>query len=260
MSQEPSAEQQSDSDVAENPQVARISNVALRERVYSELGNAIRGGRFASGEVVTIRGLADMLGTSTMPVREAVSRLVTERALELLPSRSLRVTPISLQRLDELTDLRMTVEGRAAALAAQRMTPAEFAAVRRANERYMQAIEAGDLKLALAVNEEMHFCIYRAAGSSLLLSVIEGLWLQSGPFLAAVMKAMADNPGTLPNRGSVHHFEIIAAISDRDMEGARKALSDDIEDAATWYKQTIFPSESSQDEGAEDASLQHVAK
>lgn len=239
-----------DADEADAPRVAKLSNMALRERVYAELGNAIRAGRFASGEVVTIRGLADILGTSTMPVREAVSRLVTEHALELLPNRSLRVTPISLARLDELTDLRMTVEGRAAALAARRMTQTEFSALRQANERYLQALEGGNLKLALAVNEEMHFGLYRAAGSALMLSVIEGLWLQSGPFIAAVMKAMADNPGTLPTRGAAHHFDIIAAIADRDMEGARKAVSDDIGEAAAWYRQTIFPDQPAADADA----------
>lgn len=223
------------------PRVERLSSTALRERAYVQLAEAIRAGRFEPGEQLTIRGLAEMLGTSTMPVREAVSRLTSERALEMLPTGRMRVPVLTLERLEELTEVRATLEGRAAALACQRMTPVKFAAIRTANERYVRAIEADDLRAAVRANEEMHFELYRATGSSLMLSLIEGLWLQSGPYLAAVMKAMSDKePATLPEKGSVHHFQLLAALSKGDGEAAGAALSDDIRDTAEWYRKAIF--------------------
>lgn len=222
------------------PAVSKLSNVALRERVYEELANALRAGRFAPATMVTIRGLAEMLGTSTMPVREAVSRLVTERALEMLPNRTLRVPTISPEMLDELIDTRATVEGRAAALAAQRMTPGEFSRIKAANEAYGHALDAGDIAAAVAANEQLHFAIYRAARAGLLLSIIETLWLQSGPYLASVMKKMHVAADSLHDRGVMHHFNILAALAKRDPEAASAAVQADILDAAEWYKHQLF--------------------
>jgi DNA-binding GntR family transcriptional regulator len=222
------------------PAVAKLSNVALRERVYDELANALRAGRFAPATMVTIRGLAEMLGTSTMPVREAVSRLVTERALEMLPNRTLRVPTISLTTLDELIDTRATVEGRAAWLAAGRMTPADFSRIKSANEAYGHALDAADISGAVAANEQLHFAIYRASGSSLLLSIIEMLWLQSGPYLASVMKKMHVAADSLHDRGVMHHFNILAALAKRDPAAASSAVQADILDAAEWYKNQLF--------------------
>jgi DNA-binding GntR family transcriptional regulator len=106
--------------------MAKLSNVALREQVHEELANALCAGRFAPGTTVTIRGLAQLLGTSTMPVREAISQFVSERALEMLPNRTLQVPTLSVASLDEVIDVRVAVEGRAAWLAAERMTPVDF--------------------------------------------------------------------------------------------------------------------------------------
>lgn len=220
--------------------VARLSNVALRDRAYTEIANALRAGRFPPSSMVTIRGLAEMLGTSTMPVREAVSRLVTERALEMLPNRTLRVPTISLPLLEELIDTRATVEGKAAALAAERMTSADFSKIKAANERYGHALDAGDIPGAIAANEQLHFAIYRAAGSSLLLSIIEMLWLQSGPYLASVMTKMETAADSLHDRGVGHHFNILAALAKRDAAASSAAVQADILDAAEWYKKQLF--------------------
>jgi len=227
------------------PAVSRLSTVALRERVYTELANALRSGRFAPSATVTIRGLATSLGTSTMPVREAVSRLVTEGALDMLPNRTLRVPTVSIERLDDLIDARVAIESHAAFRAAERMTPAQFSAIKAANEVYSHAVDAGDVAAAVAANEKMHFAIYRAAQSSLILSIIEMLWLQSGPYIASIMKKMQASQEALHDRGVMHHFNILAALAKRDPRTAAEALKSDILDAAAWYKNQIFESDRS---------------
>ncbi|KWR90848.1 GntR family transcriptional regulator [Cupriavidus sp. IDO] len=224
----------------DGPAVSRLTNVALRERAYTELANALRAGRFSPGSPVTIRGLAALLGTSTMPVREAVSRLVTEGALELLPNRTLRVPDVSMERLDDLIDTRATLEGRAAWLAAERMTQADFSLIKAAAEDYSHAVDAGDVPAAVAANEQLHFTIYRASRSELLVSIIEMLWLQSGPYIAAVMKQMQSTREILHDRGIMHHFNILAALAKRDPQASSDAVQSDILDAAKWYKTQIF--------------------
>lgn len=222
---------------AEAP-LARLSRTTLQDRAYEELRRAIRAGRFSSGEILTIRGLADMLGTSAMPVRDAVRRLAQRNTLELLPNGSMRVPLLSPQRFDELTDVRATLEGRAAALAAARLTPADHSLIGAAGGRYSRAVDTGDLSAVLAANEEFHFNIYRAARSQLLLSIIEQLWEQSGPYLSVMVRAQT--PLTLPKFALTHHDELLAALAARDAEAARQALAKDIIDAAHWYRGSIF--------------------
>jgi DNA-binding GntR family transcriptional regulator len=220
--------------------VARLSNMALRDRAYMEIAMALRSGRLTPASTVTIRSLAAMLGTSTMPVREAVSRLMSERALEILPNRTLRVPKISATMLDELTEARLAVEGRAAALAAQRMTHADFSLIKAANERYDHALEAGNPIDASIENERLHFAIYRAARSDVLLSIINTLWLQSGPYVASVVKSLPSGTNPHQQRGLTHHFDILAALARRDPAAALAAVQADIADAAQWYKQQTF--------------------
>ena len=110
--------------------LAPVGRETVQDRVYSELRRALIGGLFAPGQVVTIRQLSDALMTSTMPVRDALGRLISERALEALPNRSIRVPPMTLERIDDLLRTRMLIEGEAIALAAPRMTPAIIATLR----------------------------------------------------------------------------------------------------------------------------------
>jgi DNA-binding GntR family transcriptional regulator len=71
--------------------LAPVGRETVQDRVYGELRRALIGGLFAPGQVLTIRQLSDALMTSTMPVREALGRLISEQALEALPSRQIRV-------------------------------------------------------------------------------------------------------------------------------------------------------------------------
>jgi DNA-binding GntR family transcriptional regulator len=215
--------------------LARLGNDSLQERVYQELRRAISSGRYASGEVVTIRGLAEMLGTSPMPVREAVRRLVQDRSLEMLPNRSMRVPVMSSERFLQLTDARAVIEGHAALRAAEAMTDPAFSAIRAANERMGLAIRQLDVTAVVDANREFHFEIYKASGSEVLLSVIDTLWQQSGPYLAVLLRALSATPEALPTVGFGHHFDLLAAFGARNAEAARKAMDDDIRDAADWY-------------------------
>lgn len=215
--------------------LARLGNDSLQERVYQELRKAISSGRFASGEAVTIRGLAEMLGTSPMPVREAVRRLVQDRSLEMLPNRSMRVPVMSSARFLQLTDARAVIEGHAAFRAAELMTPEAFSAIRAANERMGLAIGQLDVTAVVDANREFHFEIYKASRSEVLLSVIDTLWQQSGPYLAVLLRALSATPEALPSVGFGHHFELISAFASREPAAARKAMDNDIRDAADWY-------------------------
>ena len=89
--------------------ITPVPRETLHDRVYAELRRSLVHGVFVSGEMLRIQDLAEKLRTSTMPVREALARLVSEQALEALPNRSVRVPVITREKLEDLARARLTL-------------------------------------------------------------------------------------------------------------------------------------------------------
>src|SRR6266498_2055416 len=95
----------------------------LQQRVYESLRASLIGGLFAPGEALSLRRIAAANGVSPMPVREAVKRLISEGAIELLPNRRIAVSKLRRRDFIELTRVREMLEGHAAELASARLNP-----------------------------------------------------------------------------------------------------------------------------------------
>ena len=208
--------------------LAPVGRETVQDRVYSELRRALIGGLFAPAQVLTIRSLADALMTSTMPVREALGRLITEQALEAMPNRTIRVPPVTLNRLDDLLRARILIEGEAIALAAAHMTPLLLEKVRDIMAEWGGQHLGGnpaEVDREVALNHAFHFEIYRACGSSVLIPMIESLWLQSGPCTRAAIFAFSEAGERDAAR---FHLRMLDALAAGDPAAARAALVDDI--------------------------------
>jgi DNA-binding GntR family transcriptional regulator len=237
-----------DSGDAEPPRLARITHATLYEKVYEELRNALMSGRFLPGETLTIRGVAEALGTSIMPVREALRRLAAERAVQFHADRSIRIPLLDEQSFDELLQMRLLLEGRAAAAAAQRMTQSERDEANAFNLAYVDAAGDGTPSERLLANRHFHFTVYRAARAPLLLSLIEMMWLQSGPYLMAPMRwrATPNEENTYFAAGVIHHSELLNALEKGDAAAAAAAVQADIRDAAQAYRDVLAAHEAGQ--------------
>lgn len=208
--------------------VGRIVRQTLADQVYGDLKELLLSGRAAPGERFTLRGLAAAIGTSAMPVREAVSRLVAENALEVLPNRAVRVPLMPRARFAELRLIRTSLEGLAASTAAREATADEIAEVVRFERAF--ATERGkkrpDGAAAMRHNKDLHFALYRAAHLPTLMGMIEGLWLQIGPVLNLDFRAGPER--VRQGEAHLHHARLVAALKARDPEAARDALVADI--------------------------------
>ncbi len=209
---------------AEAPSADDGGRATLQERVYRRLRDDLMTGRFRPGRPMTIRGLSEEMGVSMMPVREALRRLVTERALTLLPNRRVEVPAMTAAAFEELTEARVALE----VLAARRAAPhadADLAdrleAIDLAQDR---AIETGDWAGYLRRNQEFHFTLYRAAPSDVTLPLVESLWLQIGPFLYLTRESL----GVTYNED--RHKEAVAALRAGDTEALARAIEQDIRD------------------------------
>ena len=117
-----------------------VGRETLHDRVYAELRRSLIHGMFDAGDMLRIQDLAETLQTSTMPVREALGRLVSEQALEALPNRSVRVPVITRERLDDLARARCLIEGQITALALPNLTREDFARAAAADGRMRRGL------------------------------------------------------------------------------------------------------------------------
>ncbi len=204
--------------------LARIERETVQERVYGVLRDRLMRGGFEPGQKLKIAELASALGTSAMPVREALNRLAAERAIEALPNRSVRVPSLSKDALRDLMETRFAVEGLAVARAATNMDEATLARLRELIAAQSETDAEHISEASAEQNRAFHFTIYRQSGSTVLLPIIESLWLQFGPYLRVASERFDGREG----RGTKFHVAIVEALARGDAKKARAALESDI--------------------------------
>jgi DNA-binding GntR family transcriptional regulator len=201
----------------------RDAGEPIHQWVFRGLRRAIMSGRFPPGQAVTSRGLADRMGVSVMPVREALRRLVAERALTLLDNRRVRVPVMTADRFDELLAARIALETEAAVRALPLIDADRLVALHRINEAIDGAVASGDGETVVAQNLLFHLTLYGARRDSVLVPLIESVWLQTGPFMRAALDG-------LPSQDADdHHAEALAAIARRDAGALWRAIAADIQ-------------------------------
>ena len=172
------------------------SATSAHEQAYHHLSHAIRMGHMKPGERLVADDVANAIGMSRMPVREALRRLASEGLLVMPPNRGAIVRELSEAEVVEVFEMRAVLEGLAAAMAARRCTPGDIADLQDLLAS-MQRCE-GDLSQWITVHRQFHerLCGISAAPRlmqqiSSLHSVVEPLmriWLENDPASGAVQQ------------------------------------------------------------------------
>ncbi len=201
-----------------------LARESLNGQAYVRLCRDLKAGRFAPGEKLKLRDLAQEMGISPTPVREALARLISEQALEQVGHHSVRVPVLSEERFREVRDLRMTLEGEAAARAALRATPQDVSRLTESPEPLAAHREAGDDAAARLEAERFHMEVYRLAGMPVLQRMVESLWLLCGP----LMKGLDTHAMSQP-RKQHPHLLVLRGLRRADGELARQGVHEEIE-------------------------------
>lgn len=203
-----------------------VGRETVQDRVYRQIKELILNGDIEPGQTVTIQGLSDAFQVSTMPVREALRRLMAEQALMVVSGRSVGIPALTRARLADLRRVRRDVEALAASWATERITAPELRRLGDLVDRMQLAADQRDGRRFVPANHHFHFTIYRAADSAALLSIIESLWLQIGPYFHVLRGS--DNW----HAANSAHRTILEALGRGDGAAAADALRRDIDDAA----------------------------
>ena len=170
------------------PDLAMAPGTSDHEGVYQRLRAAIMTGVFAPQMTLTLRGLSDALSCSQTPVREAVRRLSSEHAIEVLENRRMRIPAMTAQRFEEVLSLRITVEVHAARRALPYISDMDIADLTTLDRRVDAALAEGDQTAVSGLNQAFHRRLYMANPHQTSLPVIESIWLQLGPFQRQVVE------------------------------------------------------------------------
>ncbi|CAE6915051.1 MULTISPECIES: GntR family transcriptional regulator [Pseudomonas] len=209
-----------------------IEVAPLHEVVYQRLTHALMSGQIKPGQKLTSRKIAHELGTSDMPVRAALMKLQSLKALDQLPNGSLTLPVMTRQRFADLMSTRLVCEVAAARAAADAFKKAELKAIQNASSALTQAAKNKDIDDYLLRNYEFKFMIYRACHSESLIFLIETLWLQVGPFLRQFGSSYAGNLEAILDID--YHEEIVEALGRGDGDAAAEALRKDIADGMAF--------------------------
>jgi DNA-binding GntR family transcriptional regulator len=200
-----------------------LTEAPLNDRIYQSLKWSLIIGEYFPGSVLSIRSLAKKMGTSTMPVREALPRLASERLLLSSVKRSYKVAELDPKRVADQFFVRARLEGIATELAVPNLTNTQIDELETLAHMMERDIDTGGNENYIVRNYNFHFSIYAASQNEELFWSIERLWGQTGPYLAQAVRSQ-----TMPDEWRVLHSEIARAIRARNAKKAADLIVRDI--------------------------------
>jgi DNA-binding GntR family transcriptional regulator len=204
-----------------NYEFKTIDHNNLGEVVYQNIAEALIKGALRPGARLKIRDLAQEMGTSVTPVRDAILRLVHEGALLLRSPRDIRVPVLHLDRYLEIRAIRLKLEGLAAERAAAMADAADIKRLEMLISNNERALSARDFAWATEINQVFHFELANVAAMPILRGILHNLWLQMGPVISA---AYGEGGRTMIE----HHYDVLDAIRKHDAQAAKQAIRKDI--------------------------------
>ncbi len=196
----------------------------LREVVCETLRDAVRRGILQPGERLMEIQLAEDLGVSRTPVREAIRKLEMEGYVIMMPRRGTYVADLSIRDINEVFEIRTSLESLASGLAAERINEDELEKLQRLLVEIGAYIKSGDMESIVRTDTEFHDLLYQASRNSRLVGIISNLREQLTRFRTTSMSFPGRLKATLEE-----HRKIVEAIAQGDEKAARKAAEHHME-------------------------------
>lgn len=189
----------------------------LRDVVFNTLRQAILKGELKPGERLMEIALADKLGVSRTPIREAMRKLELEGLVVMIPRRGAQVANITEKDLNDVLEVRIALESMAIEKACKRMTEEQMLKMRRAEKNFERVMAEGNLVRIAEADVEFHEMIYQAADNARLYQVLSNLREQMYRYRVEYLKEEETR-----NQLIREHEQLSRAIRERDVEKAQE--------------------------------------
>jgi DNA-binding GntR family transcriptional regulator len=197
---------------------AATARTLLRDQAYTRLRDAILDGTLEPGEQLKDAELAEWLGLSRTPIREAVARLEEYGLVDTKPQSFTRVAPLSARDARDAFTVYAALEALAASLGVPRLTAADLETMRAANRDFANALTADDVDAAIAADDRFHGVLVQASANREIARSLERL-------LPKIRRLERARFGSLAGRRSVEqHERIIALCAAGEAEQAAEAI------------------------------------
>ena len=206
----------------------------LTDQVYTMIHEAIMSGDLPAGTRLRIRDLAAQVGTSVMPVREAIRRLEEAGLAERVPHKGAVVKGLTLAELVHVYDVRRLLEVEAARLGSQRIGSADIARMENECELMRTAIAEQRVVAYLDHDEALLMMLYESAGNPVLVGTIQTLWEQCRAYKIVGAEAALHAPGD--DSLWRHQRRLVAAARDHDGDAAAAVTNESLIDATARIK------------------------
>jgi DNA-binding GntR family transcriptional regulator len=207
----------------------------LGDLAYREMKERLIRGAFEPGRKLTVRAVAEGLGVSSTPARDALNRLSFEGALVYAGPKTVIVPFLTPEALQEITLMRLALEGLAAEHSVKNIAERDIGELEAIQVKINNALEKKQYMDALWNNKEFHFTIYRLSDMPHLISVIETLWLRIGSSFHDLYPEFA-----VARYGVHNHRSAIEGLKDRDSGAVRAAIESDIRDGYRRLRKAII--------------------
>lgn len=206
----------------------------LRDVVFNTLRQAILKGELAPGERLMEIQLAERLGVSRTPIREAIRKLELEGLVLMIPRKGAEVAKISEKSLRDVLEVRRSLEELAIELACQRMTAEEIEQLEEMQKAFRVAIDKGDVMAIAESDEHYHDIIYYGTGNARLVQILNNLREQMYRYRLEYIKD-ADKRQIL----QIEHENILKAIKGRRVAEAKDAMREHIDNQEITVSRNI---------------------
>lgn len=186
----------------------------LRDVVFNTLRDAILTGKLVPGERLMENQLAEKLGVSRTPVREALRMLELENLVELVPRKGAQVLDMSEKDIINILEVRSALEGLATSVACKKMTKEDLQQLKNMEVDFEKAVADNDVEHFVDIDEDFHDLIFAATENDKLINIFRNLRIQ----LYRYRMAQAKNNETSMSTIVAHHRSIIRAIENHDGE------------------------------------------
>lgn len=213
-----------------------LKSTSLYEKVYQHLKQQICDGVFPIDTPVFESQLAEQLGVSRTPIREAVRILKSEGLLEQLSGGGIRAYPITPTDLNDAGQVRIALEATTVRLATARMTDAQFEELNRILVRAQTAIKHGFIDETMQANEAFHRFIAAATGSRLIEQLLDRIYdfIKTNNVLTGI--AAHQDVTMLMQAFYEEHLAIMNAMQAKDSDLAVKLMQQHLSDVNTRYQ------------------------
>ena len=196
---------------------------SLGEHVFESLKHSIVRGKISSGEWLVESHIAETLGISRTPVREAIHKLEREGLIERQPRGGFTVLGLDRDDIEETFGIRSVLEGYAARLAAVKHDSQELEDLENKIDEFQKALDLKKMNLLPAINTEFHDLLYGLSKSPKLINMINGLRDQIYRYREMILKERK-----FASTSNMDHKKMLKYIRKRDAEGAERLVRDHI--------------------------------